>query len=229
MRMARLAPFILGLTVLAAGRAGAAGEAAFETQLVTGLSRLNVQLKSRERTQQSGFPREIPAERMEEMARRLAPLGWTPATERLGEWTLYALRHANGTVWRSVFGNQLYRQEYRLLHPEWIALERSDTGALLLEQHSRLAAKGWSAEFVLSPHNGPELPPDVSIAPRFPELSFALRHKDGRVRSTPYESEFRYWLFNGPQSCWGADRPPFPNPNCPAQPVTVSPEQIFEQ
>lgn len=226
MRTARLAPFILGLAALVPGGVGAAGEAAFETQLVTGFNRLNDQLTSPERARQSGFPREIPAERMDEMARRLAPLGWTPTTERLGEWTLYALRHADGTVWRSVFGNQLYRQEYRLLHPEWIELDRSYTDALLLELHSRLAAKGWSAEFVLSPHAGPDLPPDVSIAPKFPERSFALRHKDGRVRSTPYESEFRYWLLNGPESCWGADRP---FPNCPAQPVTVSAEQIVEQ
>lgn len=143
---------------------------------------------------------DIPGERMTEIARRIEPLGWTPGEYPMGRWTVYVLEHRDGTIWQTVFANRFQRQVDWILQPERLPAERHFLDALFLEKREELSTAGWHAHYVLPPAPG-----------RFPDTAFQLwNRKEGKVRNTPYESEFRHWLLNGPESCWGADRP-FPN------------------
>ena len=141
----------------------------------------------------------IPQERLDEISRQLKPGGWAVDTCDLGDWTIYMLKHLDGTIWQTHFANTFFREVYWLQHPEWIPIENSETGALLLEKRPSLEAAGWHAAYVLK-----------TGSTGYPDLSYQLISAGGKVRSTEYESEFRHWLNNGPESCWYPDRP-FPN------------------
>lgn len=145
------------------------------------------------------YPLDIPEDRLAEIGRQLKPLGWSVSTEKIGDWPVYVMKHGDGTVWRSNFAHKFYRQAHRLLNPEWIPIENYELDCLLLEKRPLLEAAGWHAEFILTPGTT-----------QFPDLSFLLKSKAGKTRLTQYSSELRYWLNNGPQSCWHPDRP-FPN------------------
>lgn len=171
------------------------------------------------------FSGQIPPERLREMTEQVRPHGWTLLTFDVGDgktswkWTVYNLRHEDGTLWQHYFPHRLFYQVRRILDPRWVPIENHDTDALLLERRESFHGTGWRPEYTLTP------------TATFPEINYillthAVLYPERAHRETPYESEFRFWLQNGPRSVWGPDRP-FPNLPPPA-PVTVSPDQIFE-
>ncbi|MBI4375450.1 MAG: hypothetical protein HY549_03275 [Elusimicrobia bacterium] len=146
-------------------------------------------------------PRLAHREKLKEINRRLAGSGWTAGSYRLGDWEIYALEHKEGAVWRSQFFHKLMRQVERVERPELLPIESHDPDALLLIKRAAINGQGWRIFYHVA-LSGPNSSPETTWELISPTLN----------RRTSYESEYVYWLHNGPMSCWGADRP---FPNCP--------------
>lgn len=168
------------------------------------------------------WPRRIPPESFEEVNRELQGAGWRGGDLETNGVVIYWLVHTDGTHWWSQFAHRFFDQVKRIKDPRWLPIENYDTDALVLEKRPELEKAGWHAVYSFAPYGPGRL-----------LLSYSVCRSMFRCRNTDFESEFRYWLLHGPESCWGADRP---SPNCGVpqsatvlEPVTVRPDQIFER